>query len=390
MLPPAQQILPQNSVTLMQSQSQSQQRQGDPSNGQPPEVIRSFFTVVNPTRQGAKSPIDEHRPVTRKEHKELIQKGDRVIAKFQQEEHKKNADPNLVATIQRYEESPIPKFVPVKERLAVIPVEINGVAFTALFDTGATVSLASQSVADIAGIELRNSNQKVQSITGHIANLGKKGITKVSVGNHTRVVEIYVVEDEQLGLENPYDVILGLSTIMEFPPMTLDVKRRVLKINDNVGMEIDLRTKGEQLREKRKVFEQKVMTISLADELARLNRVPELILNNGRAGRQIKETPNQVQQSLRMSRQIGPTRRQRRSRICYNCRRPGHRAVECPNEAGIRERLGHQPQGRNLIVKCEKCEGKGFYVVDPNRRMTFEEWELINKRRVSSINEKRS
>jgi hypothetical protein len=257
---------------------------------------------------------------------------------------------NTLAALRHWEKGPSEE-MPVVKRLAVIRVKINGVPMTALFDTGASVTLASRSVADIAGIELQENDRKFQSVTGHIAKLTKKGMATVSIGNHTRLVEINIADDDHLGLNNPYDLILGMNTLIEFPPLTVDAKRGKLKINDNVGMELDLGTK---------------------DELA-------------------GETEMSSMEVLRASRETFRRRGMNTRRLCYKCREYDHIAADCPgrNVESDRHQLNTQPQqnreksiprqrdGRFARVTCDKCDGKGYLEIDPNQRMTFREWEEL-------------
>jgi hypothetical protein len=146
------------------------------------------------------------------------------------------------------------EFVPVEERLTIIPVSINGVKFAALFDTGATITLAPRSLADRAKIDLEENDMKIQSVTGHVAVLSKKGFARLTIGNCKRRVEINFTEDDQFGTKTPYDIIIGVDAMIDFPPICVDAKKRVLTIREGTEpCEVNLLTRYELRREEGKV-----------------------------------------------------------------------------------------------------------------------------------------
>jgi hypothetical protein len=146
------------------------------------------------------------------------------------------------------------EFVPVEERLTIIPVFINGVKFAALFDTGATITLAPRSLADRAKIDLEENDMKIQSVTGHVAVLSKKGFARLTIGNCKRSVGINFTEDDRFGTKNPYDIIIGVDAMIDFPPICVDAKKRVITIREGTKeCEVNLMTRYELRREEGKV-----------------------------------------------------------------------------------------------------------------------------------------
>jgi hypothetical protein len=236
-----------------QSHSGQQQQPQAPSRSNPKDTANVVKEpVMQQTVLSGGDPDD--KPVTMKEHKEVLRINKYLANRVFQEEQEENPDPDIIATLQQEEEGLRPVMIPVEKRLAVIPVKVNGKHFRALYDTGASITIASRSIADLADIELEENDQKIQSATGHVATMTQRGTVKLKIGNHTREAELNFAENDQIGEDSPYDMIIGMGTLIDFPPMAIDAKHRKLKILDNVGMELDLRTKGELLREKRNVF----------------------------------------------------------------------------------------------------------------------------------------
>jgi hypothetical protein len=157
---------------------------------------------------------------------------------------------DILATLTRHENGHEPEFIPVDYRLVTIPVIVHGHECTALFDSGSSITIAPIALAEILGIKVEDSDKSIKSVTGHVASANKRGLVRLTMAGHTRDVEIHFTGNF-LGTKNPYDLIIGVDTMRHFPSVTLNVQERKLTIGHNT---LCWKTKGELLREERKVF----------------------------------------------------------------------------------------------------------------------------------------
>jgi hypothetical protein len=321
-----------------------------------PDAIGAVTQVAAGTKQA-----EPKAAYTQESIDKIIRMNEFYSTKIYQKDQDDNPSPDTIASMS---EGLFQATIPAEKRLTIIPITVNGIKLAGLYDTGATITMAPLSVAERAGIDLEENNVKVQSVTGHVAVSGKKGSAKMSIGRYKRNVGINFVEDDQLGTENPYDVIIGLDVMRNFPKVILDARKRTLTIGEGgQHSEISFKTKGEMLQ-----VEGKVHTLKEIYETPN-----EFIAASRELNQEIEGKSESIKGNFQPSHRPGRYRKP----MCYNCRLRGHLAASCPNETKARA---------SIKVTCGKCQERGYHEMDPNQRMTFQEWKQLNS---SIVREKR-
>ena len=184
-------------------------------------------------------------------------------AKMYQRDDDEVPDMDIVATLTRHNDGITPKFIPVDQRLVVIPIRVNGVKLAGLIDTGSSLTLAPRSIAGVVKAKLMPGTNEIRSVTGHTEILPKKSIVRLEIVGHRQPVEINFTEGDGLGLRNVYDVLIGNDALKQFLPITVDIMKRTFAMGGKV---ISMRTTGELLREPRKVFAMQNIVIPAESE----------------------------------------------------------------------------------------------------------------------------
>jgi hypothetical protein len=101
---------------------------------------------------------------------------------------------------------------------AVFPIKINGRRFHALLDSGASISLIKQSVADKLGVRpCQSSIEQATGITGHSVELLGQGKFNFKIGRKKLYRQaVHIVES------SPYDLIVGLDLLYQLGSVTLN------------------------------------------------------------------------------------------------------------------------------------------------------------------------
>ena len=128
-------------------------------------------------------------------------------------------DPNvdIAATLTRHMDGMAPEYIPVDHRLAVIPVKVNGIKMAGLIDSGSSLTLASEAIADIAKVKVSEGDKVIRAITGHTEPVSMKGIVKLDIAGYKETVEVNFMGDNQMGIKNPYDIVIGQRYLTAFP-----------------------------------------------------------------------------------------------------------------------------------------------------------------------------
>jgi hypothetical protein len=172
------------------------------------------------------------RPVTDDDFRKMESKLELMMNKFHQMQDQKQPPVNILATLTRHENGMQPQYVPVDHRLAIIPAIVQSYRCNALFDTGSSVTVAPIAMADILKIQLEDSDRSITAVTGHTAEVTKKGQVRLTIAGHTRDVEMFFTANP-LGSRNHYDFIIGVDVMRSFPKFTLDVHNYRLTMSNH-------------------------------------------------------------------------------------------------------------------------------------------------------------
>jgi hypothetical protein len=245
--PYQQQPQPYMQPAQQQQGTNQQPTAGQASNPNPITAIQQ--TTGNEQPLGSSEPTAT-RSFTDEDFRKMESKLELMINKVYQKQDQENPSTDILATLTRHEDGTEPPYIPVDYRLAIIPAIVQGYKCNALFDSGSTITVAPIAMADILKIQLEDSDRSITAVTGHTAEVTKKGQVRLTIAGHTRDVEMFFTGNF-LGTKNPYDFIIGVDVMRSFPDATISVRNRQLTIGTNT---ISWKTKAESMQEGRKVF----------------------------------------------------------------------------------------------------------------------------------------
>ena len=125
------------------------------------------------------------------------------------------------------------------------------------------MTLAPEAIADIAKVKVSEGDKVIRAITGHTEPVSKKGMVKLDIAGYKRTVEVNFMGDNQMGIKNPYDIVIGNDTLTAFPANNAGYEKRIFSMGNKT---ISMKTAGDILREPRRVLVIQEMVIPAESE----------------------------------------------------------------------------------------------------------------------------
>ncbi len=199
----------------------------------------------------------------------MQQEREYLVAKVFGQKDTESPDIDIGAVVTRHLDSGKPEFIPVENRLTIIPMRFNGKRVSGLIDTGATLSMAPACFVDIAGVKvIEKEPEVIQGIGGKDIVLKKSGVAILEIGGFKREVPFEFTDKGLLGVKRPFDILVGGNALWSFPEFSVNLERRTFRIGcGEEAKAISLMTDRERMMKDRKVFVLKEVVIPPETEM---------------------------------------------------------------------------------------------------------------------------
>uniref|UniRef100_A0A914EGN3 Peptidase A2 domain-containing protein n=1 Tax=Acrobeloides nanus TaxID=290746 RepID=A0A914EGN3_9BILA len=112
--------------------------------------------------------------------------------------------------------------------------QINGVWMKMLIDTGATMTIAPESMMQLMKAKPEPYSSSAQGITGDAVQIKNKAKVLMQIAGTERETYVYLASGSHLGIRTSYDILIGTDTLKKFSPITIDLERNVMNIGGKV------------------------------------------------------------------------------------------------------------------------------------------------------------